>query len=160
MKISKNKLVIFNYSLKDNHNNVVESSIGKDPVTYIHGEGHILPKLEAAFENRSKDDQFSVTLEPQDGYGEVIDDLIQTAGIDEFKDLEKIEKGEMFQVQLDTEEGVQTAVAKIIDVSDDNVTFDMNHPLAGQTITFDVTIHEVRDAAPEDYDTNLNPNAG
>ena len=154
MKITNEKVVIFNYILKDQNGNVVESTLNEDPVAYIHGSGTILPKLEEALENKEKEEQFSVTVTPEDGYGEFSEELIQTAGIEEFEDLEKIEKGETFQLQLETEEGVQTTVAKIIEVTNDEVTFDMNHPLAGQTLTFDITVSEVRDATPEELDSN------
>lgn len=155
MKISHEKIVVFNYILKDKNNNVVESTIGSDPVIYLHGSGKVLPIIEEALENKEVEDEVKVTVEPKDGYGPVIDDLIQTADIDEFKDLEKIEKGELFQLELDTDEGAQTAVAKIIEVKGNEVKFDMNHPLAGQTITFEITVEEVREATPEELDSEL-----
>ena len=155
MKISHEKIVVFNYILKDKNGNVVESTIGSEPVIYIQGTGKVLPIIEKALENKEEEDEVKVIVEPEDGYGPVIEDLIQTADIDEFKDLEKIEKGELFQLELDTDEGAQTAVAKIIEVNDKEVIFDMNHPLAGQTITFEITVEEVRDATPEELDSEL-----
>ena len=83
----------------------------------------------------------------------MLDDLVQTAPIEEFQDLEMIEIGQIFQIQMETEEGLQTTMAKITEFTDDDVTFDMNHPLAGQDLKFEITIHEVREPSPEELDS-------
>ena len=153
MKIEKNKLVMFNYILKDKNNNVIESTIGEEPITYIHGTGVILPKLEQQLENREKGEEIIVEVSAQEGYGDVLDDLVQTAPIEEFQDLEMIEIGQIFQIQMETEEGLQTTMAKITEFTDDDVTFDMNHPLAGQDLKFEITINEVREPSPEELDS-------
>ena len=153
MKIEKNKLVMFNYILKDKNNNVIESTIGEEPITYIHGTGVILPKLEEELENREKGEEIIVEVSAQEGYGDVLDDLVQTAPIEEFQDLEMIEIGQIFQIQMETEEGLQTTMAKITEFTDDDVTFDMNHPLAGQDLKFEITINEVREPSPEELDS-------
>ena len=108
---------------------------------------HLIEKL------LEKGEEIIVEVSAQEGYGDVLDDLVQTAPIEEFQDLEMIEIGQIFQIQMETEEGLQTTMAKITEFTDDDVTFDMNHPLAGQDLKFEITINEVREPSPEELDS-------
>jgi len=78
MHVAKNKVVSFDYTVRNMTGLLIDSSIGSEPLSYLHGSGDIIPGLEQALEGKSSGDSFSVTIEPQDAYGFRNDDLIMT----------------------------------------------------------------------------------
>lgn len=142
--IAKNHVVTFNYSLTDTDGNLLDKSEG-EPLAYLHGHGNIIPGLENALLDKTAGDKLTVTVAPADAYGEYSDELVQDVPKQMFQGVDKIEPGMQFQAQA--EGGMQIVTVK--DVKADTVTIDANHPLAGQALTFDVEIVEVR-AATED----------
>lgn len=146
MTIQKNKVVSFHYTLTNPAGDVLDSSKDRKPMTYFHGANNIVPGLEKAMEGRSEGDKFEVTVEPDEGYGERNEGNIQRISAKHFKDPRKFKPGQ--PLVLKTREGpVQVTVVK---VGRFNIDVDANHPLAGQTLSFDVEITEVRDATKEE----------
>ena len=115
-------------------------------MTYLHGAQNIIPGLEKAMSGRSVGDKFQVTIEPADAYGEKNEANIQRISSKHFRFPKKLERGQV--VSLQTKNG--PAQVTIVKVGRFNVDVDANHPLAGQTLTFDVEVSVVRDASEEE----------
>ena len=149
MTIQLHRAVSFHYTLTDDKGTELDSSSERDPMTYIHGMGMIIPGLEQALEGQVVGASLNVSIAPEDGYGVVDLQMIEEVPRDSFRDVDTIEVGMQFEAQ--TEKGDTVAVA-VTAVSDDTVTVDGNHPLAGKTLNFDVSIEEVRDATEEELE--------
>jgi FKBP-type peptidyl-prolyl cis-trans isomerase SlyD len=148
MKIGEDKVVSIHYTLTDSGGSVLDSSSGNEPLLYLHGAGNIIPGLESALEGKVSGDKLSVTIEPEQGYGTRDERLVQAVPRSAFKGVEQLAPGMQFQAQ-----GPQgTRLVVITQVTSDIVTVDANHPLAGQTLHFEVEITEVRDATAEELE--------
>lgn len=137
------------YTLTDDAGTVIDSSANADPLVYLQGAGNIIPGLEDALLGLRAGEQRDVRVAPEDGYGLVIEELIQQVPAEMFQGVEKIEPGMTFQAQ-DQSGYIQRVEVKSVD--DGMVTIDANHPLAGQHLNFSVTIVEVRPATEEEID--------
>lgn len=148
MNIEKDKVVTFHYTLKDADGEEMETSRERDPMTYLHGNDNIIIGLEKALQGREAGDTFEVTVGPEEAYGVIKEDNIQRIPLKKLKDVGKILVGQFLNLQ--TKDGpVQVTVVKI---GRFNVDVDANHPLAGETLTFDIEITEVRDASAEEIE--------
>ena len=146
MIIEDKKVVSFHYELTNEEGEQLESSRDREPMTYLHGANNIIPGLENAMAGKSAGDEFRVTVEPAEAYGERKEANIQRISAKHFKNLRKLAPGQI--VGLQTQQGpVQVTVVK---VGRFNVDVDANHPLAGQALTFDVEVTGVRDASEEE----------
>lgn len=145
MQIAKNKVVSIDYKLTDKSGKVLDSSEGGEPLAYIHGAKNIIPGLEAALDGKRSGDKISVTIEPKDAYGERDEEQMATIPRDKFN-VKEIQPGMQFQAQ--TTHG--TRILTVVSVDKDHVKVDGNHPLAGVTLVFDVTVKEVRDATQDE----------
>ena len=146
MTIQENKVVSFHYTLTNQEGEQIESSRDQQPMTYLHGSNNIIPGLEKVMVGKSVGDEFQVTVEAGEAYGERNEDKLQRIPAKHFKNLKRLMPGQT--VALQTQQGqVQVTVVKIgrfiVDV-------DANHPLAGQALTFDVEVTEIRDASEEE----------
>lgn len=146
MIIENKKVVSFHYTLTNETGEELESSRGRDPMAYLHGAHNIIPGLEKALAGKSAGDQLKVTLPPAEAYGERNPSNIQRVASKHFSNPRSLQPGQM--VSLKTREGERPAV--IVKVGRFNVDVDANHPLAGQTLTFNVEITDVREASPEE----------
>ncbi|WP_455217316.1 FKBP-type peptidyl-prolyl cis-trans isomerase [Kaarinaea lacus] len=144
--IGNNCVVSIHYTLTDDAGTVLDSSRQGDPLKYLHGANNIIPGLENELTGKAPGASMKVTVEPEDGYGEHQPDAVQTVPRAAFEGVEDIQPGMQFQTE--GPHGVQIIV--VTEVSEDDVTIDANHPLAGKTLHFDVSIEEVRDATPEE----------
>jgi FKBP-type peptidyl-prolyl cis-trans isomerase SlyD len=148
MKIAHEKVVSIHYTLTNKEGTVLDSSSGSDPLAYLHGFGNIIPGLENALEGKQKGEKLAVTVEPEQGYGARDEQLVQAVPRSAFKGVEELAPGMQFQAQ-----GPQGArLVVVTQVAQDVVTVDANHPLAGQTLHFDVEVSEVRDATAEELE--------
>ena len=145
--IANNNVVSFHYTLTNAEGEPRDKSQG-EPLAYLHGAGNIIPGLEKALEGKTVGDKFTVTIPAAEGYGEYNPDLVQEVPAQMFQGVENIEAGMQFQAQ--TDDGVQIVTVKAIE--GENVIVDANFPLAGQDLTFEVEIVEVRDASPEELE--------
>ncbi len=146
MLIKPNAVVAIHYTLTDDEGTVLDSSAEQQPLTFLYGAGNIIPGLEQALTDKKAGDKITARIEPQDGYGEIIEEMVQKVPRDAFAEDTVIEIGMRFNAQ--TERGPLTVVVTNID--DEQVTVDGNHPLAGETLNFDVSVEEVRDATEEE----------
>lgn len=146
MIAEKNKVVTFHYSLKNAEGEPMESSREKDPMTYLHGANAIIPGLEKAMEGHAVGDEFSVTVEPENAYGIRNENNVQRIPLKRLKGIGKVQVGQVLNLQTNKGQ-VQVTVLK---VGRFNVDVDGNHPLAGQQLTFDVEIMDLRDATEEE----------
>lgn len=145
--IGKESVVSMHYKLTDDEGNVLDSSEGAEPLTYLHGAGNIIPGLENALVGKVSGDSEQVRVEPADAYGEIMSELIQTIDKAAFQGVDTVEAGMSFEAQS-ADGGIQRIV--VTKVEGDQVTIDANHPLAGVTLNFDVEIVDVREATEEE----------
>ncbi len=148
MNVASEKVVTIEYELTDGDGQVLDTSRGHGPLSYLHGAGSILPALEGALEGRAPGEHVATTLSPDQGYGEREERLCQVLPRDRFAGAESIEVGMQFQGQLDDDE--EPRVFTVTAIDEREVTIDGNHPLAGVTLHFAVEVLEVRDASPDE----------
>ena len=142
MKIENDKVVSIAYTLTDDTGKELDSSAGHGPLEYLAGAGNIIVGLEEALIGKSVDDELKVTIPPEKAYGELNPSLRQTIPKSQFSGVEDMKVGMQFQTQ--DEQGLVIITVKKIE--GDEVTVDGNHELAGQTLTFDVKVVDIRDA--------------
>jgi FKBP-type peptidyl-prolyl cis-trans isomerase SlyD len=148
MNVAKNRVVSIDYTLTDDNNRIIDSTSGSESFDYLHGFENIIPGLERALEGKNQGDQFSVTIPPADAYGERDDKLIIDVPLDRFQGADSVKQGMQFQAQ--TPEGFR--MVTVTRVAGETVTIDGNHPLAGVPLTFDVTVHAIREANAEELE--------
>ena len=147
MTIKENSAVSFHYTLTDDDGRQLDSSAGKEPLAYLHGAGNIIPGLENALTGKAVGDSMVVAVSAAEGYGEVQNELIQEVPRSAFQGVDTIEVGMQFEAQTGQGGNVPVTVTA---VTDEVVTVDGNHPLAGKNLNFDVSIEDVRDATEEE----------
>jgi FKBP-type peptidyl-prolyl cis-trans isomerase SlyD len=146
MNISRNKVVSFHYTLTNAAGEEMETSRSREPMNYLHGSGNIIRGLEKAMDGKSVGESFRVTIVPADAYGERKPANIQRVSAKHFRNAQALKPGQV--VGLQTRQGsVQVTIVK---VGRFNIDVDANHPLAGQSLTFDVEVLGVRDATAEE----------
>ncbi len=146
MIIDNGKVVTFHYTLTNEQGEPLESSRERQPMVYLHGARNIIPGLEQAMAGRKSGDQFQVTIEPADAYGERDEGRQQRIPAKKFGNTRNLQAGQ--RVSLQTKRGPVQAV--VVKVGRFHVDVDMNHPLAGRVLTFDVEVTDVREATPEE----------
>lgn len=151
MVVTKNRVVTINYTLKGDHEELIDSSLGTDPLQYIHGTGYLLPKLEEQLEGKTSGSTFHTVLAAKDGYGEYNPKLVAEVSRDNFDTDFKIEVGMQFQAE--TPQGPQLVTVK--KVTDEKITVDANHELAGKNLHFDIEVLDVRDATESELQNGL-----
>src|SRR6266849_4538594 len=143
--VAEGKLVSVEYTLKLDDKSVVESNVGKQPLTYTHGTHQIVPGLEKALEGLAVGDTKEVTVAPADGYGEKDPEALQEVQ----KKLippDALVVGSRLQGKAPDGHMVYPQVAEI---KDDTVVLDFNHPLAGKTLHFDVKVLDIQQEQPQ-----------
>ena len=148
MKIENNTVVTIDYKLTNDQAEELDTSDNGEPIVYLHGGDELIDGLERALNNRSAGDQFSVTLTPDEAYGDEDTNLIQIFPIDEFNGVE-IAAG--MELQGEDPDG-NYRILRVTAVDGDDVHVNMNHPLAGMTLTFDLHVKDVRVATEEELD--------
>ncbi len=146
MQIGPDTVVNFHYTLRDDAGKELESSRGGDPATYLHGANNIIPGLESAMTGKADGESFSATVNPEDGYGLRDEDRVQRVPIKHLSFKGKLRAGAV--VQLSTSEGLRTVT--VVKPGRHTADIDTNHPLAGQTLTFEIEVLETRSASAEE----------
>jgi FKBP-type peptidyl-prolyl cis-trans isomerase SlyD len=147
--INDNLVVSMHYKLTNDEGEILDSSEGADPLVYMHGQGAIIVGLERAVTGKTQGDSLQVRIEPAEGYGEIVPEMIQTVDKAAFQGVDSVEAGMAFEAQ-GQDGSVQHIIVK--KVEGDQVTIDGNHPLAGVALNFDVTITGVREATAEEIE--------
>jgi len=146
MQVADNMAVSIHYTLTNDDGEVLDSSIGDEALVYLHGGGNIISGLEKALHGKVAGDKFNVRIEPEDAYGELMEDMIQVISRDMFEGIDHVEVGMQFHADVSSGSGVVT----VVNIEDDDITIDGNHPLAGLALTFDVEVIDVRAATEEE----------
>jgi|TARA_B110000014_G_C20106670_1_gene582078 FKBP-type peptidyl-prolyl cis-trans isomerase SlyD len=148
MKITKDSVVVMHYSVSDSEGNLIDSSYDDKPMAILYGSGYLIEGLESALLDHEAGDEFEVSVACAKAYGERHDEYVQTVPKELLQGVEELSLGT--QLRASTDDGEQTVI--VIDVSEDEVTVDGNHPLAGIDLSFDVQILEVREATAEELE--------
>ena len=146
MQIAERCVASFHYTLTNADGEVIDSSSGRGPLTYLHGAGNIVPGLERAMAGKTAGDRFEVVVDPAEGYGERHPGLVQVVPRVAFQGVDAIEPG--MQCHAQGPQGPMSVV--VTQVSADEVTVDGNHPLAGVALHFAIEVTEVREASVEE----------
>ncbi|GHV63038.1 peptidyl-prolyl cis-trans isomerase [Spirochaetia bacterium] len=146
MTVAKNRVVSIDYTLKDDKDQLLDTTSGSEPLEYLHGYGNIIPGLERALEGKSQGDKLSVKVPAADAYGLRDDKLVTTVPLDRFDGADAVEEGMQFEAQ--TPDGYRVVTVTRVDGT--QVTIDGNHALAGLDLNFDVTVAAVREANAEE----------
>ena len=148
MKIEDGQVVSMEYTLHVD-GEVVDTSTGREPLEFIQGTGNIISGLERELYGMVIGDSKKVSIAPLDAYGELDPEAYAEVPRAEFPDNIPLEKGIEIQVR---DQSDQPMYARIDAFTDEIVKLDFNHPLAGKTLNFDVTIVGLRGASPEELD--------
>jgi FKBP-type peptidyl-prolyl cis-trans isomerase SlyD len=146
MKITSQKVVGIEYTLKDSIGGIVDTNVGGEPLFFIQGMGTIVPGLEIALNGREPGESFDVEVKAADGYGEY--DPQRKRGIPRSAapQLADVKPGMMLQAS--GPEGA--SVVTVAEVTETEIVIDGNHPMAGKDLFFTIRIAEVRDATAEE----------
>lgn len=141
MKIEKNRVVRFHYTVSEPGQAPVETSRDRDPMAILVGHGNIIPGLEAAMMDKAEGDSFDVTVGPEEAYGERRDNFVQRVPKKHLRNA-RVRPGD--QIVLETSMGPRAVT--VVKVGATVVDVDLNHPMAGKTLQFQVEIVGVREA--------------
>lgn len=146
MQVADNMAVSIHYTLTNDEGEVIDSSVGNEPLAYLHGNGNIISGLEQALHGKAVGEQFTVRILAEDAYGEYMEDRLQVIAREMFEGIDVLEVGMQFHADVSEGPGLVTIVA----IDGDDITIDGNHPLAGVPLTFDVEIIDIRPASQEE----------
>lgn len=145
--VSDGAVVVVNYRLLDESGDEIDSSEQSQPITYLHGRGQILPGLERELDGKSLGYEAEIVVAPEDGFGLHQDELVIDVPRSQFDF--PVEKGTVVEAQV--QDG-GSRYLQVLEVSDEAVTLDGNHPMAGKTLHFEVTVAGLREATPEELE--------
>lgn len=146
--VSAGQVVSFAYTLRLDDGEEIDAADGNDPLVYLHGAGNIIPGLEQALEGLNVGDARSVRVLAADAYGDLDPDAYEEVSLDFFPADMDIEEG--MSLSLFDEGTGQTMEAYVAELSEDGAILDLNHPLAGEDLNFEVTIVGVRPATSDE----------
>ena len=148
IKITVNKVVTLSYILRDDDGEVIDQSQDGSPLLYLHGARNIVPGLEEQLEGVGEGESVKATVSPEKGYGPRIGEA-QEVPRNLFPADAELAAG--MQVVAHDDEGRQIPFF-ITGIAEDTITVDPNHPLAGETLHFEVTVQSLRDATEEEIE--------
>ena len=148
MQIGDQKVVTLHYTLTDNDGKVIDKSEDGN-FAYLHGASNIIPGLEDALAGKSAGEEMSVSVSPEQAYGVRDESMLQQVPKNMFEDASQIAVGTQFHAQGPNGEML---VVTVLEVEEEHVVVDGNHPLAGVELNFDVKIIDVRDASEEEVE--------
>lgn len=148
MNIAKDKVASIDYTLTNDQGEVLDSSSGREPLAYLHGHNNLIPGLEKELEGKTAGDKIVAIVPPAEAYGVRSEELLQDFALDQFQNPAEVQVGVQFQVKY----GEDVHIATVTKVENNMVSVDMNHPLADQTLHFDVEVMEVREPTAEELE--------
>lgn len=147
-----NKVIGIEYTLKDaKTGEQLDSNVGQAPLEFVSGKGQIIAGLESKLVTMSANEEADVLVEPKDAYGEYNEEAIQTLPKEQFAGIELVEGMSLYG----TGEHGETVQVVVKSFTDTDVTIDYNHPMAGRTLMFTVTVLSLRDATAEEIQTGV-----
>jgi len=148
MKVAKDTVVSIAYTLKDTDGNVLDTADKESPLPYLHGHGNLISGMENALDGRELGEQFEVVIPPEEAYGQFDDELVWELAKEQFDEVEEFDVGSQFVMEVDERQ----LVVEVVEIRDEIVIVDGNHQLADETLHFDVTVVDVRDATAEEIE--------
>ncbi|MFQ5963980.1 MAG: peptidylprolyl isomerase [Candidatus Scalinduaceae bacterium] len=141
LTVSSGKEVSIEYTLKLEDNAVIDTNVGSKAFSYVHGSNQIIPGLQKALEGMKVGDSKQVTVKPEEGYGNVNQEAISEVNKEQIpQDALKI------GVQIQGQDASGRVVhALVVEIKENTVVLDFNHPLAGKTLYFDVKVLNIRE---------------
>ena len=149
MTIADKSVVSIHYTLKNDKGDQLDGSNEGEPLVYLHGCGNIIPGLEAALLGKNIGDSLTVVVPPEDGYGEKKEEMMGKVPLSAFEGMGELKAGMRFDAE--GADGHRQMVV-IEEVGEEEVTINGNHPLAGETLHFDVKIDSIREATKEELE--------
>src|SRR3954466_1826247 len=147
MRVKPGRVILMDYMVKVGTGQIVESSAGKAPIEYLHGAGQILPALERALEGLGEGEQAAFSIAAPEAYGERKEDNVVSLPRTLFPEEVKLEEGLCLYARAS---GGQSYPITVREVKEDMVVVDLNHPLAGERLFFEVNIRGVRPAGNQE----------
>ncbi|MFA9373364.1 MAG: peptidylprolyl isomerase [Poseidonibacter sp.] len=146
------KVIGIEYTLKDaNSGEQLDTNVGQAPLEFISGKGQIIPGLESKVIEMAANEEADVLVEPKDGYGEYNEEAVQNLPKEQFAGIELTEGMSLYG----TGENGETVQVVVKSFTDEEVTIDYNHPMAGRTLMFSVSVLSLRDASEEEIQTGV-----
>lgn len=146
--VQDDMVVILDYTLIVDEE-ILENTDDGEPIEFIQGIGQIIPGLESALYGMKAGEKKTVVIEPEDAYGDYDPESLEIAKKEEFSEEIPLDVGTFLDLR-DDEDNVLSA--QIIEEDEDTVTLDFNHPLAGKTLTFEITVSNLRPASDEELE--------
>lgn len=143
MSVKDNKVVAIHYTLTLDDGTIVDTTTGNGPLEFIFGTGLVIKGLEKALFEKNVGDSFKVSVNPEEAYGFERMENIKTIEKSHFEDPDSIKIGTQFQVE-------SGAIAVVTNVTNDSVSLNLNHPLAGKILHFDISVEDLRDATAKE----------
>jgi FKBP-type peptidyl-prolyl cis-trans isomerase SlyD len=147
MKIGRDRVVCIDYTIRLAAGQVVETSIGQEPLTYLHGRKQIVPGVEKAVEGLEPGASLEIVVPPDEAYGDRDPAGVFVVPRAAFPADETVGPGMMFSAHRPDGKSL---TFRVVEANDELVLVDTNHPLAGETLHISVLVHEVRDASDEE----------
>ncbi len=147
MALAQSKVYTVLYTLKDSEGEIVDEATRENPFLFMSNADQVLPLFEKEVSGMLIGGKKNFTIDAKEGYGEYKEEAIQVVSRNEFPQDVELEEG--MQMVANTPDGHQLPFV-ITDLNDDEVTIDFNHPLAGETLNFEVELIDVRDATQEE----------
>ena len=139
MQITKHTVATFEFTVRDEEGRVLDSSEEFGPYSYVHGVGHLIPGLEAELEGKSPGDTFSIKIPPELAYGPRDESLVHVMPRDRFQGIEDLCVG--MKLEGHYPDGVR--VLTVTEITDETITVDGNHPLAGKNLNMELELVEL-----------------
>jgi FKBP-type peptidyl-prolyl cis-trans isomerase SlyD len=147
LKVADDMVVGLDYTLRLDDGEVVDSSADGEPLEFMQGQGHIISGLEQALYGMALGEKKSVEIKPTDGYGEENPNAFQTVPRDTFPPDLELPPGKHLHMR---DQSGRDFTAIVVETRSDGVLLDFNHPLAGETLFFDVQIASLRAATSQE----------
>jgi len=145
--IANDTVVSIEYTLKDDDGEILDSSVGAEPLSYLHGHGQIIPGLERELAGRTVGDELSLHIEAEDAYG--VHDPDRMIEVERGNFDFDVKEGDYVQAQHPDGSVIPFLVTE---VGEGNVTLDGNHPLAGKALNFEIKVVSIRQSTEEERD--------
>ncbi|WP_299010117.1 peptidylprolyl isomerase [uncultured Shewanella sp.] len=146
MSINDDMVVQFNYTLRDEKGDVLETNEGHDPIAYLHGHDNMMPGVEKSIAGKEVGEKFTVTLPAAETYGERNEDAEQRVSVKHLQGAKVWKPG--MRALINTDQGQRQVT--VVKVGKFMATVDVNHPLAGRELTFDIELLNAREATAEE----------
>ena len=142
-KMNKNKQVLVTLKGALENGEVFEETPENHPLLIDLGQNNIFPLLEQALENMQPGDTQTVTLAPEDAYGPHHNDLVQNISMSTFNNSIQPKPGMILSLNMERNGQQEKVPATVVDINDEEVTMDFNHPLAGKSVIYTLTLHNI-----------------